>query len=73
MNLKLSLVTILFCGWMLGAPPAFSADLHKYRVYPTEFVFDPIASTTDHNDGASKVNDITLPYIILTQHPVLQI
>ena len=26
MNLKLSLVTILFCGWMLGAPPAFSAD-----------------------------------------------
>ena len=26
MNLKLSLVTILFCGWMLWAPPAFSAD-----------------------------------------------
>ena len=26
MNLKLSLVTILFCGWMLLAPPTFASD-----------------------------------------------
>ena len=26
MNLKTSLVTILFCGWMLYAPPTFAQD-----------------------------------------------